>query len=234
MSEQLACIIVDDEPAAHLVLKNHILKDGRIVLAAQFYNIVDARAFLESNNVDLILLDIQLPEITGLEFLRSYPNAPKTILTTAFSQYALESYDYAVVDYLLKPISQQHFQRAIDRFISYIATPTPAKKEFLTIKVDREMLEIEQKDIDYVQSFGNYVKVFMGEAYYLASTTTQEIIQDLSPEAFVRIHKSYVVNLKKITSYEDRKLVLGSVELPIGLIYKREVMRKLELLHSRD
>ncbi len=228
MDKIYSCIIIDDEPAAHSVLKSYINKETNLQLVKQCYNIPELTEYLKDNEADLLFLDIQMPEITGLDFLEKHPNPPKTVLTTAYSEYALESYDYDVIDYLLKPISYNHFQRAVQRFLSIYQPNKSFTPQQIKLKVDKETIEISEDEITYIQSLGNYVKVFVGAKFYLASTTTQEILSNLSPKLFVRIHKSYVVNLHKISDYSEKEVFVGDEILPIGITFKRELFARIE------
>lgn len=227
MKEIYTCVIVDDEPAAHLVLVNYIRKEPRLQLVAQCYNIPEAMQYLQQHGADLLFLDIDLPEISGLEFLHTAQVVPSTILTTAYSQYAVESYDYGVLDYLLKPIAWPRFQRAITRFISRQEPAPPVVADTITIKVDGEEITLQQTAIDYIQSFGNYVRVYIGTKFYLAATTTQEILSHLSPAIYLRIHKSYIVNLAKISAHAEKEVTIGSARIPIGITFKRELFSRL-------
>lgn len=228
MDKVYSCIIIDDEPAAHSVLKSYINKETNLQLVKQCYNIPELIEYLKDNEADLLFLDIQMPEITGLDFLEKHPNPPKTVLTTAYSEYALESYDYDVIDYLLKPISFVHFQRAVQRFLSIHKPNKFFTPQQIKLKVDKEIIEISEDEITYIQSLGNYVKVFVGTKFYLASTTTQEILSNLSPSLFVRIHKSYAVNLHKISDYSEKEVFIGDEILPIGITFKRELFARIE------
>ncbi|MDR6967722.1 DNA-binding LytR/AlgR family response regulator [Flavobacterium arsenatis] len=232
MTTPKKCIIVDDEPAAHYVLVNYIQKNPQLELVNQFYNGIEAMTFLRENKVDLMFLDIDMPEITGLELLKIIPSAPKTILTTAYSEFALESYDYGVIDYLLKPIYFPRFLKAIDRFFSLDATPEvkTATESIakISVKVDGFFMDIELKNLLYAQSFGNYVKLFTKNRTYLASTTTNEIQSNLPDSLFMRIHKSYIVALDKIEAIEKDFVVINKVNLPIGITYRRELLEVLK------
>ncbi|MDL1912939.1 MAG: response regulator transcription factor [Bergeyella sp.] len=227
MREVFTCIIVDDEPAAHMVLKNYINRSPQLQLVTQCYNIPEVTEYLRDNDTDLLFLDIHVPETSGLEFLQSHPNPPKAILTTAYSQYALKSYDYGVVDYLLKPIPYPRFQKAVKKFLSLHNAAELFMPKTLTLKVDKEKIQLSEADVDYVQSLGNYVKVYVGSRFYLASTTTQEILSHLSPKRFVRIHKSFAVNLGKISHYSEKEVVVSGKTLPIGITFKRELFKRL-------
>jgi len=231
MSTPKKCIIVDDEPAAHYVLVNYIQKNPQLELVEQFYNGIEAMTFLRENKVDLMFLDIDMPEITGLELLKIIPSAPKTILTTAYSEFALESYDYGVIDYLLKPIYFPRFLKAIDRFFSMDGAEIKAPAESIAtinVKVDGFFMDIELDNLLFAQSFGNYVKLFTKTRTYLASTTTNEIKNSLPDGLFMRIHKSYVVALDKIEAIEKDFIVINKVRLPIGITYKRELLEVLK------
>lgn len=228
--EKNRCIVVDDEPAAHYVLVNYIERSADLELVAQCYNAFEALEYLRNNKVDLIFLDIDMPEITGMEFLKMLDNPPKTILTTAYSEYALESYDYGVVDYLLKPISFPRFFKAVQRFISYNSTVIPPEDEPKTISVrmDGRLIEIKLSQIDFIQSFGNYVKIVTPTKTYLTAITTQQILKQLPASKFVRIHKSYIASINKVSKYEHGLVQINNMNLPVGITFRRELQEKLE------
>lgn len=224
MSTTKKCIIVDDEPAAHYVLVNYVQRNPQLALVQQFYNGVDAMAFLRENKVDLLFLDIDMPEITGLELLKIMPSPPKTILTTAYSEFALESYEYGVIDYLLKPIYFPRFLKAIERFFSLETQESPIVEKsinYITVKIDGYFIDIELSKLLYAQSFGNYVKLFTKHRTYLASTTTNELQSSLPEHLFVRIHKSYIVALDKIDRIDKDFVVINDLRIPIGITYRR-------------
>lgn len=230
MKDPKKCIIVDDEPAAHYVLLNYIKQNPQLQLVAQCYNAIEATNYLRENKVDLMFLDIDMPELTGLELLNVLPVQPKTILTTAYSEFALESYDYGVIDYLLKPIYFPRFLKSIERFFSMMdVEPTEiVSGTTINIKIDGYVTEIEVDKILYAQSFGNYVKLFTTTKTYLASITTNELEKCLPQNAFMRIHKSYIVALDKIESAEKDVVKVKKIYLPIGITYKRELLDRLK------
>ncbi|MFV5687993.1 LytR/AlgR family response regulator transcription factor [Flavobacterium sp. ZT3R25] len=230
MKEQKKCIIVDDEPAAHYVLANYIKQNPQLELVFQGYNGIEAMDYLRENKVDLMFLDINMPEITGLELLKIIPTHPKTILTTAYSEFALESYDFGVIDYLLKPIYFPRFLKAIDRFFS---TENTIKQEEVTVntvsvKVDGYFIEIELDQLLFAQSFGNYVKLHTLKRTYLASITTGELEKCLPEKNFMRIHKSYIIALDKIDASEKDFVIIKKEKLPIGITYRRELIDRLK------
>lgn len=149
------CVIIDDEPAAQMVLKSHIAKESSLELVAQCYNALELTDYLKENEVDLLFLDIHMPEVNGIQFLELNPEGPKTILTTAYSEYAAESYEHDVVDYLLKPISYNRFLKAVQRFLSLQQPYEPFIPQTLSIKVDKEIVQINETSINYIQSLGN-------------------------------------------------------------------------------
>ena len=230
MKETKKCIIVDDEPAAHYVLANYIKQNPQLELVFQAYNGIEAMNYLRENTVDLMFLDINMPEISGMELLKIIPNHPKTILTTAYSEFALESYDYAVIDYLLKPIYFPRFLKAIDRFFANENGKQKVEETVnsVSVKIDGYLTDIELDQLLYAQSFGNYVKLHTIRKTYLASITTTEFEKCLPEKSFMRIHKSYIVALDKIDTTEKDFVVIKSERIPIGITYKRELTDRLK------
>jgi len=231
MKEPKKCIIVDDEPAAHYVLANYIKQNPQLELVFQGYNGIEAMDYLRENHVDLMFLDINMPEISGMELLKIIPNHPKTILTTAYSEFALESYDYGVIDYLLKPIYFPRFLKAVDRFFSTESVKIKEEETIvnsISVKVDGYFIDIELDQLLYAQSFGNYVKLHTTKRTYLASITTTELEKCLPEKNFMRIHKSYIVALDKIEETEKDFVIIKHEKLPIGITYKRELSDRLK------
>jgi len=231
MKDPKKCIIVDDEPAAHYVLANYIKQNPQLELVFQGYNGIEAMDYLRENHVDLMFLDINMPEISGMELLKIIPTHPKTILTTAYSEFALESYDYGVIDYLLKPIYFPRFLKAVDRFFS--TENAKAKEEeaavnSISVKVDGYFMDIELDQLLFAQSFGNYVKLHTIKRTYLASITTSELEKCLPEKSFMRIHKSYIVALDKIDTTEKDFVIIKNEKLPIGITYKRELSDRIK------
>jgi len=227
--EKNRCIVVDDEPAAHYVLVNYIERSADLELVAQCYNAFEALEYLRNNRVDLIFLDIDMPEITGMEFLKMLDNPPKTILTTAYSEYALESYDYGVIDYLLKPISFPRFFKAVQRFLSYTSNLTQQEEEpkTISIRMDGRLIEVKLSQIDFIQSFGNYVKIVTPAQTYLTASTTQQILTQVPASKFVRIHKSYIASINKVSKYEHGMVQINNMSLPVGITFRRELQERL-------
>lgn len=235
MQSKIKCLIVDDEEAGHHVLVNYIGYVDRLELSGHCYNVLEAINFLHKHPVDLIFLDINMPELTGFDFIKTLTNPPAIILTTAYSTHALESYNFGVVDYLLKPIEFSRFLKAIDRFFS-LKSPmqTEAEKPLLqseasiTVKVDSEMIDVPLAEIIYTQSLGNYVKLVTTQKKYLCSITTTDIEKRLPHNRFMRIHKSHIISLERIEKFLFTSVMMNGVELPVGITYRRKLEEKLK------
>ncbi|WP_142684964.1 LytR/AlgR family response regulator transcription factor [Chitinophaga polysaccharea] len=230
----LRCIIVDDEEGAHLVLGHYIKGTGSLVLTGNFYNAADAMDFMFKNPVDLLFLDINMPGLSGMEMLEAMSHPPLIVLTTAYTQYALDGYKYQVVDYLVKPFEFARFMAAVDKVFTRYKPPVASNaapatgqqaNNFLMLKVDTGITRIITSSISHIQSYGNYVKVFTNEKMYLSASTTIEIEQQLDKRYFRRIHRSYIVALSGIQKLEGARVHLeNGLILPVGNTYKRELM----------
>jgi DNA-binding LytR/AlgR family response regulator len=223
------CIIVDDEPAAHYVLVNYISQNQQLELVQQCYNSIEALNYLRTNAVDLMFLDINMPEISGLELLQTLSNPPKTILTTAYSEYALESYEHGVIDYLLKPIYFPRFLKSLERFFSHFSDEKAAiHNDSISIKTDGIKLDVQLPDILFAQSYGNYVKIYTLKKIYLASMTTIELEKSLPSDYFLRVHKSFIIAIDKINSIERDTVRISNENIPIGITFKRALAERLQ------
>lgn len=235
MTEKYSCLIVDDEAAAHYVLVNYIERVERLELAGHCYNVLEAVNFLHQNPVDLLFLDINMPELSGFDLLKTLIHPPKVIITTAYSEFALESYEYWAIDYLLKPIGFPRFLRSIDRFLATLPTEKTAESQTtgydggpFMVKVDGELVRIQPDELLYAQSLGNYVKIITGKQTYLASITTTELEHRLPADRFMRIHKSHIVALDKISRFGNGFVVIADTELPVGITYRRELAERMK------
>ncbi|GAB3282076.1 LytTR family DNA-binding domain-containing protein [Larkinella harenae] len=240
MLEPTRCLIVDDEIAAHYVLENYIGRVERLVLVGQCYNALDALNFLHREPVDLLFLDINMPELSGLELLDALSYTPKTILTTAYTEFALQSYEYGVTDYLVKPIPFPRFLKAVDKVLT-LSTPSVGSlhsgvaegkntTDSIVIKVDADWVRVRFDELLYAQSWGNYVKLFLPGRMLLTPLTTSELESRLPADQFVRTHKSYIVALHKIERLSGNTLHIGETELPVGITFRRELADRL---HNR-
>lgn len=217
------CIIIEDQPPAQRILKKYIEDIGSLELKAIFNNALDAIPYLQDNSIDLVFLDIHLPKISGIDFLKTLNNSPQIILTTAFSDYALESYEFNVVDYLLKPFSFQRFIQAITKAAAFTNETITAKnlqEEHFYIKSGHDLIKVMQKDIIYIHSDADYTEIITANKKLLSTDTLKIWLQKLD-SSFIQIHKSYIVNTDKIEKVSSHQIVLENTEtLPVGRVYR--------------
>jgi len=221
------CLVIDDEQAAHFVLKNYIARVQYLELVGQCYNVMEAIKFLNEQKVDLLFLDMNMPELSGMDMLQNFPNLPKTILTTAYKDYALLSYEFGIIDYLLKPFEFPRFLKAISRALGQtMLMPASDGNKTLTIKVNGIPKDLPVHNMVYVQGMGNYVQfVFDGGESVLSLITLSKIEEELPKSLFLRVHKSYVINKKMIDRITVGVVRLNSgVDIPIGITYRRKLM----------
>lgn len=226
------CIIIEDQPPAQRILKKYIEDIGTLALKATFSDAIQAMDFLKTNPVDLIFLDIHLPKISGMDFLKTLTHAPHIILTTAFPDYALESYEFSVVDYLLKPFSFQRFVKAVAKVPVKSINPTseiqPEKsRKELFIKSGYEYIKIIIDDILYIKSDADYTELFVGDKRHLSSESLRYWLENLDERQFTRIHKSYIINTDKVEKITGGQVYLiEDIVLPIGRAYKEEFVKR--------
>jgi DNA-binding LytR/AlgR family response regulator len=229
----MTCIIIEDQPPAQRILKKFIQDIGTLELQATFSDALKALEYLKTETVDLIFLDIHLPKISGLDFLKVLNNPPHIILTTAFSDYALESYEFSVVDYLLKPFSFQRFVKAISKIPTKVvitATSTvelPVLREEIFIKSGYEHIKITINEILYIKSDTDYTEIVLPQKKYLSTETLRHWLEELQAHQFARVHKSYLVNSHKIEKLAGNQLYLPAEHIiPIGRAYKEDFIAK--------
>lgn len=237
---KIKCLIVDDEPLAIRLIEKHIAKIDDLEVVATCNNALKAFEILNSQQIDLLFLDIKMPSITGIEFLRNLKNPPKTILTTAYRDYALEGYDLGVVDYLLKPVTLERFLKAIDKFLGENAKPAAIERktvedEFILVKSGIKNYKINVKDILYIESLKDYIKINTVDSKSITSKyKIGDIEQELDEKQFLRIHRSFIINSSKITAFTINEIEINGIEIPIGASYKDNVLNYLnELKNSR-
>jgi DNA-binding LytR/AlgR family response regulator len=227
--KKLSCIIVDDEPVARKILHEFVEQVPFLDLHGKFENAMKAEAFLKVNTVDIIFLDIEMPKVSGLQFLQRLHIESMVILTTAFPQYALEGYELDIIDYLLKPFALNRFLKAVHKAKDFYqmktrtsGTPQPS---YIFIKSDKRIEKIELSDIIYAESVGNYVCVYTGDKKIMAYLTMKSLESQLPADEFIKIHQSYLVNCAKIEAIEGNEIKLGSKALPISRNYRDAVMK---------
>ncbi|MCW5515749.1 LytR/AlgR family response regulator transcription factor [Muriicola sp. Z0-33] len=232
----IRCIIIEDQPPAQRVLKKYIEDMGNMELNGTFADALEAMNYLKKNNIDLIFLDIHLPKISGIDFLKTLTPKPHVILTTAFSDYALESYEYNVIDYLLKPFSFERFVQAVSRIpdkgSNFVGTPGKVENssdpEIFFIKSGYEHIKININDIRFIQSNSDYTELFLTDSKHLSQEPLRFWVEYLNPKKFVRIHKSYIINTEKIVKIVGNQVYLANkFTLPIGRAFKEDFMNNV-------
>ncbi|MBC8644061.1 LytR/AlgR family response regulator transcription factor [Flavobacterium lindanitolerans] len=236
---KIKCLVVDDEPLAIRLIEKHIAKIDNLEVVATCNTALKAFEILNLQKIDLMFLDIKMPNITGIEFLKNLKNPPKTILTTAYRDYALEGYDLGVVDYLLKPITFERFFKAVDKFLSTntanieVKTKESVPDEFILVKSGIKNYKINTNDIIYIESLKDYIKINMtGDKNITSKYKIGDIQQELNQDNFLRIHRSFIINTSKITAFTLNEIEVGGIEIPIGASYKDDVLLYLETLKN--
>jgi DNA-binding LytR/AlgR family response regulator len=234
-NEKLVCLVVDDEQPSQWVLTSYISESEGLELAACAFDAEEAIGILKEKQIDLLFLDINLPGLSGMEMLDTLEFQPMVIFTTAYAAYAADSFEYNVVDYLVKPVTRQHFDRAVNRARDrarlhevFHKPDEPGISGKVELNLGGSTEVVETKDILYLQSYGNYVKVFMEGRMILATTTTHQLLDQLPVRLFLRIHKSYIVNRAYVKAFSNNSVVLGNERLPIGISYRQSVLGALE------
>lgn len=230
---KLKCIVVDDEPLAQEVLERYLQNIREIELVTTCSNALEAFEVLNNEPIDLMFLDISMPVISGLDFLRSLHKAPAVIITTAHPDYALQGYDLDVVDYLVKPVSMERFMKAVNKAIERVRLPLPQARnsmpDYMFVKSDQKLIRINFADIHYIEGMKDYVKIFTAEKMIVTLHTMKFFEANLPSDQFIRIHKSYIANAASIKSIAGNELELHQTRLPIGSSYKDNLMK---MIHS--
>lgn len=232
----ISTIVIDDEPLALGLVSGYIEKTPGLKLAGKFDNPLDASEFISENSVDLIFLDIQMPDLSGIEFTRLMEKGPKVIFTTAFDKYALEGYKLDIVDYLMKPFSYEEFLVAVNKVRKLLSleqqaiTNIESNNQFLFLKSDYKIRRINFNDILYIEGLKDYVKVFIQNSPnpVLSLSSLKVLETRLPPEKFMRVHRSFIVNLEKIVTIERSRIVFGKEYIPVGDQYKEKFQEFLD------
>jgi DNA-binding LytR/AlgR family response regulator len=236
---KLRCLLIDDEPPALKVLETHISQINGLEIVAQCKNALEALDVLDNKTVDLMFLDIKMPKILGTDFLKNLSHPPKVIFVTAYRDYAADGYDLDAVDFLVKPVSFERFLKAITKVKRMMGqetiSPANANKSkieaFVYLKVDRNMEKVYIDDILYIESLKDYIKVFLTTGKNILVKQSISAMENLlSDQKFLRVHRSYIVSIDKITGYNALSIQVNSTEIPIGRLYKQAVM---DILHPQ-
>lgn len=227
----LKCAIVDDEPLALELLKSYVKKTPVLELNGAYSSAIEAMKMLPDNPVDLLFLDIQMPELNGLEFSHMVPEDTRIVFTTAFGQYALDGYKVNALDYLLKPISYTDFLQSVNKAVQWFDRkrgtdnkPTD-KPDFIYVKSDYKLIQISLKDILYIEGLKDYVKIHLeGESRPILSLTSLKALEEKLPtDRFIRVHRSYIVQKQKIKVIDKARIVFGKEYIPVSESYKQEL-----------
>lgn len=231
------CIIIDDEPIAIRVIRNHLSAFTDFEIIAECGNALEAMPILSKEKTDLMFCDIQMPQITGVEFVRSLAHPPKVIFTTAYRDYAVEAFELQVVDYLLKPISFERFTKAINNFLEQNTVKNDAEnptitaanaKEFIFLKADKKHYKINISDILYFESLGDYVIAFTKNKKIVTKERLGNMAEKLEVHNFIQIHRSYIVSVEKIETVGPGFVEINKKKLPVGRSYKPKLNRLLQ------
>jgi two-component system LytT family response regulator len=233
----IRCLVVDDKPLAIDILADYISKTDFLELAGSTTNPLEALSILRDQQIDLVLLDIQMPELTGLQFMKIAGNKSKFILTTAYAEYALEGYEHNVVDYLLKPIPYERFYRAAEKALNLLKPPIPESlpsvspivpAEFIFVKTEHRIQKINLSDIIYIEGLQNYVLIQTLAERVMSLQTLKKLEEQLPSAQFARVHKSYIVAMRHISAIERSRIIINGTTIPIGDSYRSAFFNRIE------
>jgi DNA-binding LytR/AlgR family response regulator len=239
---KIRCLIVDDEPLAQDILETYVNKVPDLELVAKCPNAVEARQILKTEQIDLLFLDIQMPEITGLDFMRSLNHPPAVIFTTAYANYAVEGFNLNAVDYLLKPISFDRFLKAVNKVEDRISKGNPGNSreananepdDYVFVKTDKKMVKVKYKDIQYIEGLKDYVMIYTNEGRHVTLMTMKSLEEQLPDKLFKRIHKSYIISVDKINAVVGQMVEIDGAGklIPVGNSYKEEFFKIIDEHH---
>lgn len=234
------CLIIDDEPLARDLMRSHIEKLDNFEICAECGDAMKALQELHNHKVDLMFMDIQMPQITGIEFLKTLKNPPKVIITTAYREYALEGFELDVVDFLLKPITFERFLKSVNKFYQSVQDDIPAPQAmagtngksdetFIYVKENKKVLKVHLNEILYIEGLSEYVQIYTTDKKIITKTSMTHMSEKLPDSGFMRIHKSFIVSLSKIEAFTSTSIEVPGKELPIGRSYKNAVLEVLQL-----
>lgn len=227
-SPKIRCIITDDEPFAAKGLEGYVAKIPFLELVARCEDALQLNAVLKQQSVDLLFLDIEMPHVSGIAFLKGLPNPPKVIFTTAYDQYAIEGYELDVLDYLLKPISFDRFLKSANKAYDYFNSQQKNEAiSYCFIKVDQKLEKVFFNEIQMVEALGNYVAVYTGGRKLLTHVTLKNMQENLPASMFIQPHKSFLVNMQFITAIEGNTLHIGALQAPVSKYSKDEILEKI-------
>jgi DNA-binding LytR/AlgR family response regulator len=228
---KIKCLIVDDEPLSQDVLKKYIGDTPMLELVGTCFDAFEANEVIQVTTIQILFLDINMPKLSGIRFIRTLSNPPLVIFTTAYPEYAIEGFEVDAIDYLVKPFSYERFLKAVNKGIEKIGFSNLKKTTadaFLLLKSDKKVHKVNFNDICYMQSFGDYIKVFTTEKCIVIHDTFLSMQEQLPGDQFVRVHKSYIIALDKIKYLEGNQVKIGDEMIPIGLTYRDNILNLLK------
>lgn len=222
------CLIIDDEPIAIRVIRNHLSAFGEFEVVSECSNALDAMSVLAKENIDLMFCDIQMPQLTGVDFVRSLTHPPKVIFTTAYRDYAIDAFELNVIDYLLKPVSFERFTRAIQHFLEHENTKFVSSDEasderardFIFLKADKKHHKVNLSDILYFESLGDYVIAYTDQQKIVTKERIGHLLENLPPDRFLQIHRGFIVSIAQIETVGPGFIEINKKKLPVGRNYR--------------
>ncbi len=232
----MLCIIIDDDATARLIIKQHCLNSKIIDVLEEFSSAIDAIKYLNNHSVDLVYLDIHMPNFSGFDFIQTLKNPPKIILTTSDKNFALEAFEYkSVVDYLLKPISKERFEKSLEKLETNLVVKKPVKKQekvsdYIYVNVDKRLVKIDIPSIYLIEAKGDYINIKTNKKNYIVHSTLKKIEEKLPSNLFFKVHRSFIINFSEIIDIEDNSVLIRQVVVPVSRSNKSELMKRLNLL----
>lgn len=233
-NRNISCIIVDDEIIAREVIATHLSKIQNIKIVASCSNALEAFNIISNTTIDLVFLDINMPEVSGISFAKSINKDIKIIFTTAYRDYAVEGFELQAVDYLLKPISFNRLLKAINNYFEIYSEPkniiieNTDRSDFMFVRSDRRMIKVDFDAIIYIESYSDYIKIHLANETIITRETMSAIEAKLPVKKFIRIHRSYIISIHNIVSFTNEEIIINKKSLPISRSYKKEVLQILE------
>ncbi len=239
MTITINCLIVDDEPLAIQVIENYLKRLSNVTYKA-CRNAIEAVQLLQQEKFDIIFLDIEMPVFTGIDFIKNLKQPPIIIITTAYTNYAVEGFELEVLDYLVKPISFPRFMKAFDRALKLVteanktrADPTAANNQHIFIKVDRKYVKVLVQDILYIESLRDYIKIYTTQTNYITYQTLTSVTENLPPDKFIRVHRSYTIAIDKVTAAHSTTVQIKDTTIPIAREHRQQTLNRLLHLNNK-
>lgn len=225
---KISCLIIDDEPLAREGLRDYVDKIGFLQVAGEFKSALEALVFLQTEKVDLIFLDINMPKMSGLEFVKSLDQPPAIIFTTAYREFASDSYDLDAVDYLVKPITFERFFKAVNKVYQRFDSPDQAQTDHFYVKVDGHITKVKMNDILYIEGMKDYIKIYLKDQSRLITLLSlKQVEKELPGDQFTRTHRSFIVSKSQVDSIEGNTIHIKEAQIPIAPNMRSEVLDKI-------